>query len=94
MITIKLIKNSRIYKELKKKKKEKKTQWLIENNWDSDLKRVFSEEVETAENDYIYIYISVRDIKTNTSLRFYLITIRWLRHQCWCRWMWGMETLM
>jgi hypothetical protein len=77
-----------------KKKMEKRTQWLIGNNWDRDLKRVFSEEVETAENDYIYIYISVRDIKTNTSLRFYLITIRWLRHQCWCRWMWGMETLM
>ena len=93
MITIKLIKNSRIYKEIKKKKKEKRTQWLIENNWDSDLKRVFSEEVETAEK-CLYIYMAVRDMKTNTSLRFYLITIRWLRHQCWCRWMWGMEALM
>ena len=55
MITIKLIKNSRIYKELKKKKKEKRTQWLIENNWDSDLKRVFSEDVESPEK-CIYIW--------------------------------------
>lgn len=46
-------------KNLKKKwRKEKRTQWLIGNNWDRDLKRVFSEEVETAENDYIYIYLS------------------------------------
>ena len=61
---------------------EKRTLWIIENNWDSDLKRVFSEEVETAEK-CLYIYMAVRDMKTNTSLRFYLITIRWLRHQCW-----------
>jgi hypothetical protein len=34
---------------------EKRTQWIIGNNWDRDLKRVFSEDVESPEK-CIYIW--------------------------------------
>ena len=55
----KLIKTSRIHKELLKKIMEKRTQWIIGNNWDRDLKRVFSEDVESPEK-CIFIWPSGR----------------------------------